>query len=447
MTQSSGSLTAALLAAALISTSAGADALPSLGPNVSVRQLGTGTTAIVQTLSGPPVAAIELWYRAPSTGFDVKPVPSLARLSAQVVAASKPLIGLSLGEIVRNSGGRLAISVYSDSIEIAAVVPATAARSVVKTMTTAYFAPVLTDAGFKIAQRDVAEEALFESFNPETATRDAIFSALFVGGPQHYPALGTARELAAITFANVRSYSTRAFRAQNAVLVVSGSITPSILSVAATGRSAESALANAEQHAASEIVNAPQPVQRVFDEPSGGYGWIGPPIASEREATALDFIADYLFNNESGYVTRALAESNPDAFVVGQFITLYDPGVMFVAFSGKKIDAVRAKVDDGLALMRKPLAGAAFASALLAFQYHLLHDLQTPVEMADNFGWYAVEGNPEYAPGVNAAAGKYFQAVRSLTPEFVASVAEKYLGKQAAIATLQPVPKKPSEPK
>ena len=135
------SVLAAVLVAVLVPGSA-AGALPNLGQNVGVQQLATGTTAIVQTLGGPPVAAVELWFRAPSTGFGAKPVPSLARLAAQTIAASKPLVGSALSEVVKNSGGRLAISVYGDSIEIAAVVPANAARAVVKAMTTAYFAPV-----------------------------------------------------------------------------------------------------------------------------------------------------------------------------------------------------------------------------------------------------------------------------------------------------------------
>ena len=437
---------AAVLAAVTGSMSSAA-ALPNLGSNVSVRQLATGTTAIVQTLGGPPVAAVELWYRAPSTGFGTKPVPSLARLAAQVVAASKPLVGPALGELVKNSGGRLGISVYGDSIEIAAVVPANAARDVVRSMTRAYFAPVMTDVGFRIAQSDVAQEALFESFNPATLARDAVFSSLFASGPQHYPALGSVRDISTITLADARNYATRAFRAQNAVLVVSGAVPQSIAAAAATGRSAESALATAEEHATRQIATAPEAVAKTFDEPTGGYGWVGPPISSEREATALDFIADYLFNSESGYVTRALSEGNPDALVVGQFITLYDPGVMFVGFSGKQLDVVRAKVDDGLALMKKPLPAATFPRALAAFEYHLLHDLQTPVEMADNFGWYAVEGNPEYAPGANGSSGRYFQAIGSLTPDFVAAVAEKYLGRPPVMATLLPAAKKATEAK
>ncbi len=446
MKRGSLSVLAGLIVAALGSPSA-VDALPNLGQNVAVNQLATGTTAIVQTVAGPPVAAVELWYRAPSTGFGAKPLPSLGRLSAQVVAASKPLVGLALGDVVKNAGGRLAISAYSDSIEIAAVVPANAARAVVKAMTTAYFAPVITDAGFKIAQRDVAQEALFESFNPETAAREAVFASLFASGPQHYPTLGSSRDVPAIALAEIRAYATRAFRAQNAILVVSGTVPQAILTAAATGRSAESPLASAEAHVSGVIASAPPPISRTFEETSGGYGWVGPPITSEREATALDFIADYLFNGDSGYVTQALGEKNPDAFVVGQFITLHDPGVMFVGFAGKQFDAVRAKVDDGLAMMRTPLASATFANALVAFRYHLLHDLQTPVELADNFGWYAVEGNVEYAPGAGSNSGRYFQALASLTPDFVAAVAEKYLGRPGAVVTLQPAPKKPEAAK
>jgi predicted Zn-dependent peptidase len=438
-------LGAALAAAPGIGTAATGE-LPNLGPHVDVARMPSGATTIVQRLSGAPVAAIELWYRAPATGFGPKPRPSLARLAAQVVAASKPLVGEALGPLVKSSGGRLAITVYADSLEIAAVVPLDAARAVVKTMTTVYFAPVLTDTGFRIAQRDVAQEALLEGFNPETIARDAVFASLFSNEPQHSPALGSPQDVAALTIDDARAYATRAFRSQNAVLVVSGAVDPSIVTAAVAGRPATGDLAQTEQHATAQVVSAPDPVQRVFDEPSGGYGWIGPPIAAEREATALDFIADYLFGGDTGYVTHALAVSNPDAFVVGQFITLYDPGVLFVGYSGKQPDALRAKIDEGVGIVRKPLPPATFAAAVVAFRYHLLRDLQTPAELADNFGWYTVEGNPEYAPGVNGAQGKYFAAVDSLTPDFVAAVAEKYLGHPAAMVTLRPAPPKAPAP-
>ena len=439
MSRAGAAVLAALLAAAPSAVRAAGGDVPDLGPSVSVGLLAAGGTSIVNPLGGAPVAAIELWYRAPSTGFALKPAPSLARLAAQAVAASKPLVGPGLGSLVNEVGGRLAISVFPDSIEISALVPAATAPRVVRTMTTVFFAPVLSGDGFRAAQRDVVQEAALETFNPETLLRDAVFGELFSNGPEHYPPLGGPKQIAELSENDVRAFATRAFRSQNAVLVVSGTVDPSITGSAAPGRPAEEAAREPEAHAPRQLATAPpEPVQKAFDLPAGGYGWIGPPIADEREATALDFIADYLFRPEGGVVSRELNESDPDAFVVGQFITLHDPGVVFVAYAGKRIDSVRAAVDRGLAGMHKPLAAQAFAAARLAFEYNLLHELQTPVELADNFGWYAIEGNPAYAPGAGGRGGAYFKAADSLTPEFVAATADKYLSVPPAVARLGP---------
>jgi predicted Zn-dependent peptidase len=430
---------AALLAAAPASAQAAAGDLPDLGPATTVARLQAGGMAIVDPLGGAPVAAVELWYRAPSTGFGAKPVSSLARLAAQAVAASKPLVGPAVGELVNEVGGRLTISVFPDSIEISALVPSSAAQRAVRAMTTAFFAPVLTDDGFHSAQRDVAEEAALETFNPETLLRDSIFSELFSGGPQHVPPLGDPKQVAEVNQNDVRAFATRAFRSQNAVLVVSGTVDSAIVASAATGRPETDDAGKPEAPAVAQLAAKPgEPVQKVFDIPATGYGWVGPRITDERDATALDFIADYLFRPETGVVSRELAASDPDAFVTGQFITLHDPGVVFVAYAGKRIDAVRAAVERGLASAHKPLAPQAFALARIAFEYNLLHELQTPSELADNFGWYSVEGNPAYAPGAGGRAGEYFKAADSLTPEFVASVADKYLTATPAVANLRP---------
>ena len=395
-------------------------ALPDLGPGVTVQRLSPGGTLIVRPAVGAPVAAVELWYRAPSTGFGPKPVPSLARLAAQVVAASKPLIGDSLGKVIGDMGGRLTITVYSDSVAVAAVVPAFGAPAAVKAMTTAFFAPVVTEDGFHSAERDVEQEALFTGFDPETVVRDAVFGALFSEGPQHYPALGDAKGVTTIELADVKAFAIRAFRSQNATLVVSGSVDPSIAASAVGGR-IDAGDANPEAPSPPTLAAAVEPVSKSFVQPTGGYGWVGPAIANEREATAMDFIADYLFRSDDGLVSKQVAKQYPDAFIVGNFITLHDPGVMFVAYSGKPIDSVKALVDDGFARVRVPLDARAFAAALAGFEYHMRADLQTPTEIADNFGWYSVEGAPAYAPGVDGDDGAYFKYASGLTPDFVAS--------------------------
>jgi predicted Zn-dependent peptidase len=432
-------LIAGLLALAPACASAATGDLPNLGAGVTVGRLPSGGTYIVGPLAGAPVAAVELWYRAPSIGFGAKPQPSLARLTAQVVSASKPLIGVSLGTLVRNLGGRLSIAVYADSVSVAALVPANSARDVVKAMTVAFFAPVVSQDGFEQAQRDVVQEAALESFNPETLIRDAVFGELFAGGPQHYPPLGGPKDVGAITLADVRAFATRAFRSQNAVLVVSGAVEGDVSTSAASGRPAAAQQETAEVHATADLgPSGPGTAAKSFELPAGGYGWIGPRISDEREATALDFVSDYLFRPDAGVVSRQLADKYPDAFVVGQFITLYDPGVLFVAYAGGDIDAVRTQVDAGLKSMHTALPPDTFAAARRAFEYHLLSDLQTPGQVADNFGWYSIEGNPEYAPGAGGDGGRYFSAAESLTPDFVASVVEKYLSKAPAIVNLRP---------
>jgi predicted Zn-dependent peptidase len=424
------------LAGLALPADAATGSLPNLGPGVTVGRLASGGTFIVRPVSGPPVAAIELWYRAPSTGFGSTPTTGIARMSAQAVAASKPIVGESLGKTVADLGGRLAITIYSDSISISATVPAAQARDVLKTMTTAYFAPVVTDEGYRYAQRDVAQEAFIAGFDPETVARDALFAELFSSGPQHYPPLGPAKDVSSISESDVRAFATRAFRSQNAVLVVSGAVDASIGAAAVAGRVQSDD--SAEAPANPVLAPSYAPVTKSFSEPAAGYGWVGPPIGDERAATAMDFIADYLFRPDAGYVSRQIDDAFPAALVSGQFITLRDPGVMFVVYSGKQIDALKRIVDGGIAKVQVPLSAAAFASALQAFKYHLLSDLQTASQMADNFGWYSVEGNPEYAPGANGENGPYFKAANSLTPEFVASIAAKYLGKTPAVASLAP---------
>lgn len=416
--------------------------MPDLGPRVTVGHVqGESGTAIVQQSAGSPVAAIELWYRAPSIGFDATPLPALSRLSAQTIAASKPLIGEALGDAITAVGGRLDITAYGNSIAISALVPANAATAIVKAMTVAYFSPVVTADGFKSATRDIVTDALFASFDAQVTVRDAAFGQLFPNGPQHYGALGTPKEIEAISYDSVRSFATRAFRAQNAVFVVSGMVDPSILGVASKGRPAGT---SADSASSPEPPSSAQPaagaaaVTKQFDERGGGFAWTGPPIADERTATAMDFIADYLFRQDTGVVANAVAASHPNATFLGQFVTLHDPGVMFVSFSDVGVDDVRTLLDRDFATLRSPLPNDAFARARDAFEYHILSDLQTPTERADNFGWYAVEGNLAYAPGVNGDAGAYFTAAKSLTPAFVADVVTRYLSKPPVSVTLVP---------
>jgi predicted Zn-dependent peptidase len=426
---SKAALAAAFTVSALLPAEAAAPPAPQ---NLTSGALPGGGQYLISHTDIAPVAAIALWYRAPASGFDTAGVPGLSRLAAATVAGSAPITGTPLGRYISELGGRIAISSYPDSIAISALVPAESAASVVHAMTVSFFAPVVTAEGLKLAQRDVGEEAFFRQFNSEQTIDDALVGSLFSDGPPHFPSLGASADVSKISLDQVKAYAERAFRASNAVLVVTGAVDSSVVATAVPGH--VDAATHPEAPAAAHLVPQPQPVATTGVEQGQGLGWIGPAIASEREATALDFVSDYLFRPDTGVVQRAAAATK--STVSGKFVTYHDPGVLLVTISGGDVPAARTFVDDALEAVRKPLDKRTFTAARDAFFYHMLSDIETPGGMADTLGWYTVEGNQAYAPGLGGTASRYFETASSLTPAFVAATVNKYLNRPGAIVAV-----------
>ena len=244
--------------------------------------LAGGGRYIVRPLGGAPVAAIALWYRAPDAGFDATPWPGLGRLAATAVAASQPVTGTPLGAYIERLGGRITISAYPDSVEIALLVPADRATSAVQALTRSFFAPVLTDAGLDDARRTVAEEAALRGLNPSAAISDRLYGALFTAGPDAAAPFPVPTAVAAIGTATVRSYAERAFRPSNAILVASGAVTAAVMSGALRGR--EDAAPGTEP-AVPNAVATPAPVHASAPVEGFGLAWAGPPISDEAAGT------------------------------------------------------------------------------------------------------------------------------------------------------------------
>lgn len=423
---------AALLGAALTLSSAGVGGADAPAPATGT--LPGGGTYIVRPAAGAAVAAISLWYRAPAGGFGTPAIPGLGRIAASAVAASAPVTGTSLARFVRQVGGRLTIDTYPESVAVSVIVPADRAAEAVQALTRSYFAPVLTDAGLAVARQDVLEDQTIRGFNHDAALTDAMYAALFASGPAKIPPFGSSQTFATLGTDVVRAYAERAFRPANAVLVATGSVDASVLSAALPGRTGAAPGPESPQ---PEVLASPvAAVQVQGPEPGFGLAWAGPPIADEREATAFDFIADYLFYPSTGVIQAAVGATG--ASLVGTFVTYHDPGVFLLSSVGGDQTATRSAVNDGLRTIRAPLAPAAFEAARRRFVYHILSDSGTPAALADTFGWYAVEGNPTYAPGEGGAAGRYLAAAASLTPEFVAATAAKYLDQPGAAVTVVP---------
>jgi predicted Zn-dependent peptidase len=393
-----------------------------------------GVTYQVRPDRDQPAAAVALWYRAPASGFGPKPQPGIARLAAATVAGSTPVTGTPLSRLVERYGGRISVAVYPDSISVTALVPPERAVDTVRAMTADYFAPVVAQDGLTLAQRDLAEDAVYRSFDPEQAIEDLLGSALFASGPLHDGLIGTPNGYRGATLAQVRAFAARAFRPANAILVLTGDVDAAALSAVASRAGAQ---AGAEAPTAEVAQPAPAPLTRTGNAAGTGLGWVGPPIADEAAATALDFAADALFA-PGGTVAKAIGARK--ATVSGKFVTYHDPGVFLVTISGDDAAAVRPLVARAVADAAKPMDPAAFAAARAAYTYRILASIETPSDQAGTYGWYSVEGDPAYAPAEGAPGGRYFGLAAALTPAGVAQTVARYLGPAPAVVTLTSQP-------
>jgi predicted Zn-dependent peptidase len=377
------------------------------------------------------VAAVALWFRAPTGGFEPAAIPGLSRLAAATVTASTPVTGTPLVQLVDRWGGRITVAAYPDSVAVTALVPADHAAQAVRAMTADFFAPVIAAPGLQLAQRDDAEAVLYRSLGPE-AIEDALGAALFADGPLHDGTIGTAKLLAGVTLARVRAFAERAFRPANAILVLTGDVDAGVLRGVANRAGA--AQGGAEPAAVQTPRDVPGQLRSDANLAGLGLGWIGPPITAEADATALDFIADALFAPRTGLVPKALGTLKATA--TGKFVTYRNPGVFLVTITGDDAEAARPIVERVLADAAKPMTAPAFEAARARFVYRTLGDLTTPAEAADTYGWYAVEGDPGYAPAEGGAQGRYFTLAGELTPESVARAVAEHLGRPPAVVTL-----------
>lgn len=434
---------AALLATLLAAASATAGVLPAsaaMPREIGVGSLPRGGSYVVDTDPTIASAAIGLWFRAPGAGYD-NATPGLSNLAATAAAVAPLASGKSLFELVHSLGGQLNIAVYPDIVGIGAVVPATAARRIVAAMTAAYFSPSIDDSAVKKARANAAVLGVQQRYQSDLMLHDLLFKQLFSSGPAVEPTIPTSiAQLTSISTTQIRTFAQRAFRSNNAVLTLTGNVDSSSVSAVTDGAGS----GGMDQPYDSTPAANPGPATVSGAVDGVGLAWIGPPISDRKAATALDFVADYLFREESGIVWRGIDDPSSDALVLGQFITLHDPGVMIVTIAGSNEKQTEKKVLDALETMRQPLDAKTFNAAREAFLYHVASDTQTPQQRADNFGWYTVEGNTQYAPGI--AGGAYGEAARGLDPEYVASVVRRYLAKPVVVDLIAVPAQKGSSP-
>jgi predicted Zn-dependent peptidase len=389
-----------------------------------------GGTYVMRRDDLATTTAMELWFRAPASGYDAR-YPGISRLAITALAASHPAHGSSLSELVNSLGGTLSINVYPDIAMVGVSVPSWDAPRVLRALTSTYFTASLSNDGFKAALRDCAVAAAESRFDAERILQDTLFAQLFAAGPARYPPIpAAAADFTKIPQDAVKTFAARAFRESNAVLSLAGDLNAQLLSNVQRG----SGGAPMDAPLDSTLAATPGSTTKNAYVPGLGFAWAGPPIADAKAATALDFVADYLFDPDHGTLAQAIQKKNADAYVNGQFITLHNPGVLLLTISGTSSQALRQQVLAAITAMQQPMNAKAFRDARTAFEYHLFSQTQTPLSRADNFGWYAIEGNAAYAPG--GPSGDYVKAVQSLDPGYVAQIVRTYLQHPAIVQLL-----------
>ena len=234
-------------------------------------------------------------FASPSAGYDSQ-FPGISRLALTAVAASRPPHGTSVSELVTRMGGSLTLNVYPDIAMIGASVPSWQAPAVLRAITGAYFSPAISDEGLKNAVRDCAIAGTESRYDADRILQDTLFAHLFASGPAHYPPTPqSASDFTKIPADAVKAFASRAFRQTNAILSLAGSAQSTLLSDVHAAPASSTAMDAPYDSALSDsAVDVTQNAQ----VPGLGIAWTGPGIADAKAATALDFLADYLFDPE-----------------------------------------------------------------------------------------------------------------------------------------------------
>ena len=414
---------------------------PALAPGET--RLSDGLTTVVRQATGSGAVVLEIWVRCPSDGWSGSQ-PGIARLAAFAVVSAK-VDGNSLRDLVRADGGQLSVSVFQTSTEFAILAPANSAPDLLDSFLRRIFHPTLDDAALDEAKSRLAEQQASVAQSSDALLREGVFSTLYSAGPLHASTFGDAAAIKAATLSDARDFATRSYVPGSSIFVAVGNASVATLSARLAAAAPKSApTASLPQSSAAAAPAAPvalPPAQA--DVPGVALAWLGPRASDARAATAMDFLSDYLADVKAGTLSQAATRLRPTFSFNGQFITLGDPGIFFVSTSGEGLDplAVSRGLEDA---MRPILSGSmskeAFAQALGAYETRLLRQVNSPQGIADNYGWYFVQGVPEFTPGATNAAlgGAYFETAASLTPDFVHDVAKRYLSAQAARIVVTP---------
>jgi len=287
----------------------------------------------------------------------------------------------------------------------------------------------LQDDEFQPERNVVAEERRWRTDNnPMGYLYFRLFNSAYVYHPYHWTPIGFMNDIQTWTLEDIRSFHATYYQPKNAILVVTGDITP------------EKVFESAEKYFASVQNSYEIPAVQTVEPDQDGARRVIVNKESEVEMLAISFpipnfqhadqpklsaMSEMLSSGKSSRLSRILVDEKR---LVNQIYAYnmenIDPGVfLFLAVcnNGVKAETVEEEIWKVIqTLQKKPVEKAELDKIKINTKAEFIYSLESSTSVADLFGSYLARG--DIAPLEN-----YEATIESLNADDIQSVAKRYL--------------------
>ena len=289
------------------------------------------------------------------------------------------------------------------------------------------------DSEFQSERDVVAQERLWRTDNsPGGYLYFRFFNTAYIYHPYHWTPIGFMNDIQNWTLQDVKQFHDTYYQPQNAILLVSGDITP------------EAVFSGAEKYF-SGIKNKGEIPKVIMQEPeqdgareayikkeTGGIEWLmmgfKTPGFNDKDQVALDAISDILGNGKSAILPAILQDKLQLASSVSTYnMDMIDSGVFFIIATGNvgvSANDLKNEILKQIEKLKKTqITQAQLDKIKINTRASFIYSLESASSVSDLFGSYFVRG--DISPLLN-----YEKNVDSLSATQIQEVAKKYFTTQ-----------------
>ncbi|RMG48553.1 MAG: insulinase family protein [Acidobacteria bacterium] len=287
----------------------------------------------------------------------------------------------------------------------------------------------------------VLEEMRRDASNPAHEADLAFTRALHAGSPYARPVLGTAESIAALARDAVLDYYHRRYRPGNMVLFLAGEFEPDEALARIRERfGVPGGAGEAESGVPRPTLALTDPARIVHEKIEAGRTYLRAafpaPDAGDPDAEAFDLLVRLAGSGEGSPLVRNLVRSDPAA--------AFDAALSYSTVGGRgvlELDATltgRVPAAEVIRRARRALAEAAAPGLLDLESLRALREsrLTTRATLDEQVHYYAMFSAPALLHASAADLEASAARLAAVTPEEIAAVARRYLGRREALAVV-----------